>query len=115
VQAVAEAQVVAGLAVDVEAITVGEVALVAVGRAIEQHHDAALGDHLAVVLDVLGHVAGLDGGGGLVAEELLDGVRDERPVGRDLASLVGVLAEGLAGPADQPGGRLVAGAGEQLM
>src|SRR5438128_1584887 len=59
VDAVAEGQVVADLAVDVEAVAVGELAIVAVGRAVEHDHDAALGNRLAVVLDVAGDVAGL--------------------------------------------------------
>ena len=51
-QAVAEAQVVVDRAVDVEAVAVGEVPVVAVRRAVEQQHDAAFGHGLAVVLDV---------------------------------------------------------------
>ena len=52
VDAVPEREVVVDLAVDVEAVGVGELALVAVGRAVEQQHRAALGHGLAVVLDV---------------------------------------------------------------
>ena len=40
VEPVAEAQVVVDVAVDVEPVAVGEVAVVAVPRAVEQHHDA---------------------------------------------------------------------------
>ena len=109
VQPVAEAQVVTDLAVDVEAVAVGEPPVVAVRRPVEQHHDAALGNDLAVVLDVARDVARLDGRRRLEAEELLDRLRDERAVGRDLAPLVGVLGEHLAGPADEPRGRLVPG------
>ena len=39
---------------------------------------------------------------------------DQRAVLDDLAPLVGVLGEDLAGPADQPGGGLVAGRGEEV-
>ena len=52
--------------------------------------------------------------GRLEAQELLDGVRDERAVLDQLAALVGVLGQHLAGPADQPGGGLVAGAGHDV-
>ena len=50
--------------------------------------------------------------GRLVAQELLDRVRDSDAVVDQLAALVGVLGEHLAGPADQPGRGLVAGAGD---
>src|SRR5438067_4335517 len=61
VDAVPEAQVVADLATDVEAVAVGEPALVAVGAPVQQQHHAALGDCPAVMLDVTSHVAGLHG------------------------------------------------------
>ena len=68
----------------------------------------------AVVLDVAGDVAGQVGAGGLEAQRLLDRVGDERRVGDDLAPLVGMLAQHLAQPPDQPAGGLVAGAGQHL-
>src|SRR5438132_8066971 len=71
VDAVPEAQVVTDLAVDVEAVTVGEPALVAVCAPVQQHHHAALGHGLAVVLDVPSHVPGLHRRRGLVPEQLL--------------------------------------------
>ncbi len=49
---------------------------------------------------------------GFVAQEFLDGVRDERAVLEDLSALVGVLGQYLAHPAEQPTGRLHAGAGD---
>ena len=101
------------LAVDVEAVAVVELRVVAVGRADEQHHDAALGHRLAVVLDVAGDVAGLHRRRRFVAQQLLDGVGDERAVLHELAPLVGMLGEHLARPPDEPGRGLVAGAGEQ--
>ena len=52
VDAVAERQVLPDLAVDVEPVAVGEPAVVAVGRTDQEHHDAAFGHRLAVVLDV---------------------------------------------------------------
>ncbi len=54
------------------------------------------------------------GRGRLEAEQLLDGVRDQRAVLDELAALVGVVGEHLAGPADEPGGGLVAGAGDDV-
>jgi hypothetical protein len=61
VDAVAERQVVVDRAVDVEAVAVGELALVAVARGVEQQHDAALGDDLPVMFHVLVDVARLHG------------------------------------------------------
>ena len=113
VDAVAEGQVVVDLAVDVEAVRVGESSLVAVRRGGQEEHRAALRDHRAVVLDVGGHVPGLDRGGGLVAEQLLDGAGDEAAVLGQLLQLVRVVGQHLAGPADQAGGRLVAGRRQQ--
>src|SRR5580765_2910922 len=57
VDAVPEREVLVDLAVDVEAIGILEVALVAVRGADEEHHHAALGDGLAVYLDLRRHVA----------------------------------------------------------
>ena len=59
------------------------------------------------------HVAGLHRRGRLVAQELLDGVGDQRAVRHQLAALVGMAAEDLAGEADQAGRRLVPGPGQQ--
>ena len=59
VDAVAEREVVVDLPLDVEAVGVGEVALVAVARRGEQHHHVAGLDLLPVVLDVLRDVPGL--------------------------------------------------------
>ena len=110
-----EGQVLAVLAVDVENVAVGrELAVVAVGRADEHHHHAALGHRLAVVLDVAGDVAGHVRRGRLEAQQLLDGLRDQRRVLDELAALVGVFGQNLAGPADQPRGGLVARAGDHV-
>src|SRR6202044_2604878 len=113
VDAVAEGLVAADLAADVEAVPLGKVAFVAVGRAVQQHHDAALGHRLAVELDVSGDVTGLHGRGRLEAQQLLDGVVDERPVGHQLGPLVRMATQDLAGEADQAGRGLVPGAGQQ--
>ena len=111
--AVAEREVVIDRPRDVEAVGIGEVALVVVPRRGEQHHHVAGGDRLAVVLDVLRDVPGLHRRRRLVAQRLLDRVRDEAAVVDDLAPFVGVLREQLAHPADEAGGGLVAGAREQ--
>jgi hypothetical protein len=114
VDAVAEAQVVVDRAVDVEAVAVGEVAVVAVGRRVEQEHGAARRHLLAVPLHVFGDVPGLHGRRGLEAQDLLDGARDQPAVGGQLGPLVGVLGQHLAGPADEPGGGLVAGRRDEV-
>ena len=75
--AVAEREVLADVAPDIEAVTVGEATIVAIGRANQEHHDAAFRHRLAVVLDIAAHVAGDVGRGWLVAKELLDGIRDQ--------------------------------------
>ena len=63
-------------------------------------------------LGVLGDVATDVRCGRLVAQQLLDGGVDERPVLDDLAALVRMVGQHLAGPADEPGGGLVAGPGD---
>jgi hypothetical protein len=114
VHAVAKAEVVVDAAADVEAVAVGEAAVVAIGRAVEHEDGAAGGDHLAVELHVGGDVAGLYGRGGLEAKDLLDGLRHQAAVLDQLAALIGVVGEDLAGPADQAGGGLVAGGGDEV-
>jgi len=52
VEAVPEAEVVAGLSVDVERVSVREATVVAVPRSVEQHHHAALADRASVHFDV---------------------------------------------------------------
>ena len=100
--------------VDVEAVRVVEAAVVAVGGVVQEEHGAARGHGLAVQLDVPGDVAAGDRARRLEPQQLLDGVADERRVLGDLAALVGVVAEDLAGPADEPVRRLVAGAGDDV-
>ncbi len=113
VHAVAERDVVVERAVDVEAVGVGVLALVAPGRAGEQQHLRVGRDDLAVQLDRLGGPAALHRRRRLVAQQLLDRVGDERRVGGQLGPLVGVLVEQHRGPAEQPGHRLGAGADQQ--
>ena len=68
---------------------------------------------VAVELDVLASRSAGDGvAGGLEPQRLVDHAGEERAVLDDLAPLVGVLGEELGQPADQPTGRLVAGAGD---
>src|SRR4029450_12245471 len=107
--AVAEGEVLADLPVDVEAVPLGVAAVVAIGRAHEGHHARAPRPLLAVVLDVPGDVAGDVRRGWLVAEDLLDRVRDQRRVLDELPPLIGMGGEYLAGPRDQPRRRLVCG------
>ena len=102
------------VAVDVEPVRVGEPAVVAVGGVVEEQHGAPRGHGLPVELDVLGDVAAGDRTRRLEPQQLLDRVVDERPVLDELAPLIGVLAEHLAGPADEPVRRLVAGAGDDV-
>ena len=115
VDAVAERHVVVEAAVDVEAVGVGVLALVAPGRPGEQQHlrePAGIGG--AVELDVGVRPSALHRRRRLVAQELLDGVRDQRRVGGELGALVGVRGEHHAGPPEQPGHGLGAGADEQV-
>ena len=51
---------------------------------------------------------------GLEPQDLLDRVRDQRAIVVQLAALVGVLGEDLAGVTDHPVRRLVAGGGEDV-
>ena len=96
VDAVAEGQVMVDLAVDVEPVGVGEPPLVPVARGGQQEDGAPGGHHLAVVLDVLGHVPGLHRRRGLEAEQLLDGVRHQAAVLDQLGALVGMVGQHLA-------------------
>ena len=49
-----------------------------------------------------------------VAQDLLNGIRDQRGIGDELGPLVGMIGQDLGGPADQAGRGLVPGAGEHL-
>ena len=101
--------------VDVERVAVGrERPVVVVARGQDHHQGAARGHDLAVELDVAGHDAtGLEGRR-LEPQDLLHRVRDQGAIVVQLAALVGVLGEDLAGVADHPVGRLVAGGGEHV-
>src|ERR1035441_6254974 len=72
VDAVAEAEVLCGITVDIEAIAVGELSLVAIGRAVEEHHHVPLMHDPSVVLDVAVHRPSLYRRWCLVAEYLFD-------------------------------------------
>src|SRR5262249_28045220 len=80
VGAVAEGEVLADLAVNVEAVTVRVTTVVAVGRPKEKQHDAARRHLPAVELGIPRDVPGYLRRRRFVAEDLLDGVRDERAV-----------------------------------
>ena len=113
VDAVAERDVAVEGARDVEAIGVGVLALVAAGAPGEQRDLRVRGNRPAVPLDVAGHEAGLDRRRRLVAQELLDRVRDERRVGDELGALLGMAGEEHRRPTEQAGGGLAAGELEQ--
>ncbi len=106
VDAVAERDVVVDAAVDVEAIGIGELALVAIGGAGEQQHLRAGGHDLAVQLDVAGRPSALHRRRRLEAQELLDRVRDQPAVGGELLALLGVLGQDDRREAEQPRDRL---------
>ena len=86
--------------------------LVAVGRPREADEGTAGAHGLAAQLDIGRDVARDVGRGRFEAQELLNGVGDERPVLDQLASLVRVLRQNLAHPADEAIGRLVPRTGD---
>ena len=77
VDAVTEGETLLDLAMDVEAVAAGETTVIAVRRADEEDHHVACRHFLAVVLDVARHVSGDVWRRRLVAEDLLDRVRDQ--------------------------------------
>ena len=107
VNAVAEPEVLADLAMNVEPAGILPPTLVAVRGRDDEQHGRTRRHRLAVHLDILGDVAPDLRTGRLEAQELLDRVVDQRPVFDDLTPLVGVLGEHLAEPADQSRGGLV--------
>ncbi len=115
-QAVAERQVMVDLAVHVVLLgRVAPLALVVVRRAVDQQDRAALRHGLAVVLDVLGDVAGLrpaTAPRSAASPRRRSGCRSGSAT--DRVALVGKVGQGAHGVADQLGGGLVAGAGEQV-
>ena len=80
----------------------------------QEQYGAALGHLLAVEFGVTRDVSPDVRPRRLVTQDLLDGVGDQRVVRGQLAPLLGMLGEQLAGPADQPIGGLVARAGEHI-
>src|SRR5581483_6878683 len=71
----AEGEMLARLAVNVENVAVRrELTVIAVGRADEHHHGAALRHHLSVIGDVAGHVARHMRSRRLEAQQFLDGL-----------------------------------------
>ena len=109
----AEGEMLARLAVNVENVTVRrELTVVAVGRADEHHHGAALRHRLSVIGDVAGHVARHMRSRRLEAQQFLDGLGDKRGVFGQFPSLIGMFGQYFAGPADQPGRGLIACAGD---
>ena len=106
--AIAEREVMPRLAMDIEPVGILEPTLIAIRRRRQQQHDTAGFHDLAMVLDVLGDVARLDRRRALVTQQLLDRFGIEGRILDQLASLVGMLGQHLAGPSDQPRRRLVA-------
>ena len=114
VGAEAEREDLARLALDVEAIGIRDVSLVAVRRRDEQRHDAARGNRLAVPLGVARRVATRLERRRLEAQHFLDRVRHEGRIVDEHLSLVGMLGQHLAAPADQSAGGVVAGRGDDV-
>src|ERR1700741_4291456 len=84
-----ERQMLVRFAPDIENVAVWrELAVIAVRRPDEHHHDAARGDALAVVFDVAGDVPGNVRRRWFEAQQLLNGRRNQRPVRDQLTPLV---------------------------
>ena len=112
--AIAERQVRIGVALDVEAIRVGEDPLVAVGGRVDHHHLVALRDPLAGDAGrPSGRTPKLDGGR-RVTQHLLDRARQQRQVGHELLPLIVVLGEQRDAGGDESARGLVAGDHQQL-
>ena len=93
VDAAAEGDVAVDLAVEAHLVGVGELGLVGVGRS-DHDHDLVAGlDRAAVELGVLDGHPGDTHDRRLPAQQLLDGVGDERRVLDQLAPVVGVLGQ----------------------
>ena len=112
VDAPPERQVPGVLAAHVELVGAFVATRIAVGRADQQQHRAARRHRGAVVVEVVGRRRSGGVAGGLEAKRLLDHLRDQRAIGDDITSLVGMLGEHLGQPPDEPSGGLVAGAGD---
>jgi hypothetical protein len=103
VHARAEAEVVVHVARHVEAVGVGELALVAVGRGVHHHHARTLRDRHAGDLAVFGHEAGEGADRRGQAHHLFDRVRDQlgpRAHQGPLVGRIGEEADRLAGGRD---------------
>ena len=106
--AVAEVQVVAdlALAVDVEAVRVGEEPFVAAGRPVDENDGIAGRDRLAVQRDIAGGGPDLILRWAFVAQQFLERRGDLAAVVLQLLPLVGVVGEHHDGIADEFGHRL---------
>ena len=116
VDAVAEGEMPAVLAVDVEGVAVGKAAIVAVGRAQQEEHHAAGGDVGAVDHQVLTRHASSDVGCRAIrsagSPQWHSGISEGSATSS--CSLVRVVGQDLGRPADQPGRGLVPCAGQHL-
>jgi hypothetical protein len=106
---------------DVEAIRIGKVGRVAIGGGQDQQNDLPLPNRLAPERDVFRGAPADELVRGHVARQLLDGAREQRWIGRELADLLGMLEERERPASDEARQVLVAGdeeehdRGEQLV
>ena len=115
VDPVAERQMPTVRSMDVERVPVGKATIVPVGRADEEEHHASRGHRRAVNGEILaGDAPSHVGRRGLKAEDLLDGVRNQRTVLDELSPLIRMVRQHLGGPSDETSRRLVSGAGQDL-
>ncbi len=91
-----------------------ETARVPIGGWNHQKNGTALRHRLPVELNVAIHIAGVLETWRFEPEDLLDGARDEGQIGGNLPPLIRVVTQQLAGPAYEPHGRLVSGAGHDV-
>src|SRR3546814_15892496 len=86
--AVAEGHVRTCFAMNIEAVTIGEATIVAIGASDHQDQRATLRNLLAVVLDVVGDIARHERAGWLEAQQFLDRLRTQFRILDDLTALV---------------------------
>jgi len=101
VSPIAERDVLSDVSVDVERFSILEPSLVPIGRREHEQQCAARRHRDSVVLDSLGEIAGNVGARGFEPQELFDGISDERAVVDQRSSLVGMLTEQRAHPAEE--------------
>ena len=110
----AEGEVPARLAPDVEHIGIGKTPLVTVGCAHQTEQGAACRHGLLLELGVAYDEAGNARTRGLVPEQLVDGIGCQRGMIDQHATLVGIVGQHLPHPPDEPHRRLVAGRADDV-